>query len=272
MKNKFGLLSSFLIILALLLTAPHLTVSAVSGPNLQIINLSGATFNFTYDQLLAMPKTTVTSDLFCDGSLVTTGEWGGISLNYLLTQAQISSNVMSIDFIATDNYHVSIPISLAVQPQIIIAYDKNNQTLNEGLRLILPGINGPTWIASISSIGMSTVQVADPSAAGAASGGIPPVIPYPSDVANESTTQQQASQPTPPIQQIQPSPTATTSPAGASNPYQAKSAVQPSSPQNQGLSIVLLTAFALLVVSFAIVYITARRRRSASVANSDLGS
>ena len=130
MKNKFGLLTSFLIILGLLLTTPHLTVSAVSGPNLQITNLSGATFNFTYDQLLAMPKTTVNSDLFCDGSLVTTGDWGGINLSYLLNLAQISSDVLSVDFSATDNYRVSIPISLAVQPQVIIAYDKNNETLN----------------------------------------------------------------------------------------------------------------------------------------------
>ena len=272
MKNKNSLLLSFLIILALLLTTLHLTVSAASGPNLQIINLSGDTFNFTYDQLLAMPKTTVTSDLFCDGNLVTTGDWGGISLSYLLIQAQISPDVKSVDFNATDNYQVSIPLSLAVQPQIIIAYDKNNQILNEGLRLVLPGINGPTWIASISSIGMSTVPVADPSPAVIASDRIPQVIPYFGDVVNGSTSQQPAGQPTPTILQNQPSPTATTSPVNSSDLDQEKSAIQPSGLQNSLSSVLLPATFALLIASFVVVYITVRKRRSASMVNSDLDS
>jgi DMSO/TMAO reductase YedYZ molybdopterin-dependent catalytic subunit len=262
MKNKLSLFLFFLITLALLQTTLHFTVSASTGPNLQITNLSGATFNFTCDQLLAMPKTTVTSDLFCNNVLKTTGDWGGISLSYLLNQAQISPDVLSLDFNATDNYQVSIPISLALQPQTIIAYEKNNQALNEGLRLILPGINGPLWIASISSIGMSTVQVANLPPAGTANGGIP-LIPYPSDIPNESTSQQQAGQPTPPNPQNQPSPTATTPPTDTSSPYQAKSAVQPSSPQKVLFTMVFPIAFALFFVSFAVVYITVRRRNSA---------
>ena len=261
MKNKLGLFTVFLVILALLLTTPHLTVSAVSGPNLQITNLSGATFNFTYDQLLAMPKTIVTSDLFCNGALKTTGDWGGISLSYLLAQAQISPDVLSLDFNATDNYQVSIPISLAMQPQIIIAYDKNNQTLNEGLRLILPGINGPSWIASISSVGMSTIQVADLPPVGTATGGIPP-IPFPRGTPKESISQQQTGQPTPTNPQNQPSPTATTPPVDTSSPFQAKSAVQPLSPQNRLSAIALPTAVALFLVLLAIVYIAVRRRNS----------
>ncbi len=266
MKNKLSLFPFFLIILVLLMATPQLTVSANSGPNLQITNLSGTTFNFTYDQLLAMPKTTVTSDLLCDGVQKATGDWGGVSLNYLLTQAQISPDVLSVDFNATDHYRTSIPISLAMQPQIIIAYDLNNQTLNEGLRLILPGINGPLWIASISSIGMSAIQVADLPPVGIAIGGIPP-IPFPRGIPNESTSQQQVGQPTPIVPQNQPTPTATTSPTDTSGSYQAKPAVQTSNPQNRLSTIVLPIALALLFVSLAAVYITVRRRRKASVVN-----
>jgi hypothetical protein len=262
MKSKLCF-TFFLIILALILPPPHSTVSATSGPNLQITNLSGATFNFTYDQLLAMPKTTVTSDLFCNGILKTTGDSDGVSLNYLLAQAQISPDVLSLDFNATDNYHVSIPINLAIQPQIIIAYDKNNQPLSEGLRLILPGINGLVWIASISSMGMSTIQIADLPPKGSATGGIP-AMPYPSYIPNESTYKQQASKPTPTIQQNQPSPT-TTPPANASNPDKAKPAVQPSNPQNPLPTIVLPIAFVLLSVSLVAVYTTVRRRRKVFV-------
>jgi DMSO/TMAO reductase YedYZ molybdopterin-dependent catalytic subunit len=264
MKNKLSLFPFFLIILTLLLTTTHSIVLANSDPNLQIINLSGATFNFSYDQLLAMPKTTVTSDLFCNGVLKTTGDWGGVSLNYLLTQAQISPDVLSIDFNATDNYRTSIPISLAMTPQIIIAYDKNNQPLNEGLRLILPGINGPVWIASISSIAMSSEQVANPPSANTADNGVP-VIPLPSYTPNELTPQQQTRQPTPTILQNQPTQT-TTLPANTNSPSQAKAAVQPSSHQNQLLAIVLPFAFALLVFSLTAVF-KIKRTRNASAAN-----
>jgi DMSO/TMAO reductase YedYZ molybdopterin-dependent catalytic subunit len=215
-----------------------------------------------------MPKTTVTSDLFCNGALKTTGDWGGVSLSYLLTQAQISPDVLSLDFDATDNYCVSIPVSLAMQPQIIIAYDKNNEPLIEGLRLILPGINGPLWIASISSIGMNTVQVADQPFTSTATGtvGIIPPMPYSRDAPQESTNQQPAIQPTPANPQNQPSPTSTTPPADTSVLHQANSAVQPSSSLTGLFTIALPTAVALFFALLATVYITVRRRRSASVA------
>jgi hypothetical protein len=50
-------------------------------------------------------------------------------------------------------------LELAVQPQIIIAYEKDNQSLSEGLRIILPGYNGGSWISMISSISMSASTV-----------------------------------------------------------------------------------------------------------------
>jgi DMSO/TMAO reductase YedYZ molybdopterin-dependent catalytic subunit len=43
-----------------------------------------------------------------------------------------------------------------MQPQLIVAYEKDGQPLVEGLRLIVPGANGAAWIAMITSITMST--------------------------------------------------------------------------------------------------------------------
>ena len=71
MKNKLVLFPFFLLILTLLMATPHLTVSANSGSNIQIANLSGAKPSTLHKtNTITMPKTTVTSDLFCDGSLV----------------------------------------------------------------------------------------------------------------------------------------------------------------------------------------------------------
>jgi len=103
-----------------------------------------------------MPKTIVNADLYCDGALAFYGNWSGVLLSYLLTQTQASPEIGSIHFVASDGYRVAIPIDLAIQPQIIIAYEKDGQPLAEGLRLIIPDANGASWIAKIISITMST--------------------------------------------------------------------------------------------------------------------
>jgi DMSO/TMAO reductase YedYZ molybdopterin-dependent catalytic subunit len=156
MKKKYLTQVPIATILALLLVTPIGAVIADNAPSLEITNLSGASYDFSYAQLLAMPKTNVSADLYCDGALVTYGNWGGVLLSYLLTQAQVTSEVCSIHFVASDGYTVAIPIDLAMQPQIIVAYERDSQPLAEGLRLIIPEANGGAWIAMITSITMST--------------------------------------------------------------------------------------------------------------------
>jgi DMSO/TMAO reductase YedYZ molybdopterin-dependent catalytic subunit len=67
----------------------------------------------------------------------------------------------SIDFTAQDGYKVSIPIETALQPNIIIAYQKDGTPLAETHRLVLPQNNGNLWISMITSIslGMGTDAV-----------------------------------------------------------------------------------------------------------------
>jgi DMSO/TMAO reductase YedYZ molybdopterin-dependent catalytic subunit len=139
----------------ILLLNPIGTALADNAPSLEIGNLSGDSYVFSYAQLLEMPKTIVYAELYCDGALSTYGNWSGVRLSYLLTQAQSTPEVDSILFVASDGYRVAIPINLAMQPQIIIAYEKDGQPLPEGLRLIIPGANGGAWIAMITTITMS---------------------------------------------------------------------------------------------------------------------
>jgi DMSO/TMAO reductase YedYZ molybdopterin-dependent catalytic subunit len=103
--------------------------------------------------------TNTSATLYCYGNIVTGGNWGGVSLGYLLQQTGMEPASASIDFIAIDGYRVSIPLWLAMQAQVIIAYQKDDLPLSEGLRLVLPGENGNLWIKSISTIAMSTVEV-----------------------------------------------------------------------------------------------------------------
>jgi len=189
MKNKLQLTCVIAVILGLLLTTATGPVLADTGSNLEITNKSGTIFDFTYEEVLAMPKTTVNADLYCDGSLATYGNWTGVLLSYLLTQAQLTPEVGSVDFIASDGYKVSIPIDLAMEPQIIIAYEQNGKPLSEGLRLIVPGANGATWIAKITSITMNTSGAAYPEAIGVGGGKINDLASAQSNKTQQSTTQ-----------------------------------------------------------------------------------
>jgi DMSO/TMAO reductase YedYZ molybdopterin-dependent catalytic subunit len=155
---KFLLIFAFLTILLISITP---AIAATTG-TLEITDLSNVKYDFTYQQLSEMPKTNVYAELYCYGNMVTLGDWSGVQLSYLLEQINDSSNVNSIQFVASDSYKVAIPISTAMAPETIIAYQKDGVLLSEGLRLILPGYNGASWIAQIVSITLSTNEAATP--------------------------------------------------------------------------------------------------------------
>ena len=122
---------------------------------LQVTNLSGDTVSFAYDRLWEMPAATVDAELDCDNALVALGPWSGVSLSDLLQQAGLDSAVAWVNFRAQDGYAVSIPLSEALNQNVIIAYETDGSPLPEVLRLVLPGENGDNWINKITSITMS---------------------------------------------------------------------------------------------------------------------
>jgi DMSO/TMAO reductase YedYZ molybdopterin-dependent catalytic subunit len=222
-------------------------VKADASYNLKITNLEGTTFSFTGEQLLAMPQTVVHADLLCYGSLVTSGNWGGVALSYLLNLTQATPEVLSLGFVASDGYFVNIPIDLAMQSQIIIAYELNNESLTQGLRLVLPGYNGAAWIAMITSISMSTSETQYP---------IPNTpesrIPIPSGTPQTSLPQQA----TAPPQQATPqnsSSIQTTAPANVTNPNQPASTPQLSNNEGNGSQVVFFYSMASALVIVLIV-------------------
>jgi hypothetical protein len=259
MKKKHTTLILIVTTLVLLLLNPIGSALADNAPNLEIVNLSGVSYVFSYAQLLEMPKTIVYAELYCDGALAAYGNWSGVLLSYLLTQAQATPEVGSIQFVASDGYGVAIPISLAMQPQIIIAYERDGQPLTEGLRLIIPGANGGAWIAMITSVTMSTSGADAP--AGVSVGGVK---------ANSVLPQSSTTQTLPSKQQVpQPQPSAENSssirkaaPANVTHPYQ-----QAINPQVNNQSLDLQTMIVYLIggacaISFAATaYVALRLKR-----------
>jgi len=146
-------------IIAIILTTT--TTATATTNTLEITNLSSKTYTFTEEQLKEMPQTTIFAALYCYGSLVTSGVWSGVQFNYLLTQTNVTSEVHSIQLLASDGYRVTLPIELTIASNTIIAYQKDGEPL-EGLRLVLPGYNGASWISQILTINMSSVEVSAP--------------------------------------------------------------------------------------------------------------
>jgi hypothetical protein len=122
------------------------------------VDLHGAVdnpFSFTLDDLKAMPQTTVDSVLLCDGAYVTSGDWKGVELGYLLDQAGVQEGVQSVIFYASDGYSSNLPISASSNEKIIIAYELDGKPLQETLRLVVPEANGEFWIAYLTTIDVS---------------------------------------------------------------------------------------------------------------------
>ncbi|MCW4004079.1 MAG: molybdopterin-dependent oxidoreductase [Candidatus Bathyarchaeota archaeon] len=165
-------------------------------PFLKVTNTDGTTITLPPDYLLTLPKTTVYAELYCYGNLVTDGYWGGVKLTDLISQAGgLDENVDSIYFEAQDGYKVHIPIKTAVREDVLVAYEKDGAPLPEGLRLVIPNANGNLWIALITSMTMSTLQIPEGRSSGTDSS--PLSIPF-------TPSQQASTQPQP---QVQPTPT-----------------------------------------------------------------
>lgn len=105
---------------------------------------------------MALPKTTVTAEIYCYGIPVTGGTWGGVVLSELLNQTGFDPGVASLSFAAQDGYKVSIPIADALRSDVILAYEKDGSPLTETLRLVVPYANGNMWINMVTSITMSS--------------------------------------------------------------------------------------------------------------------
>jgi DMSO/TMAO reductase YedYZ molybdopterin-dependent catalytic subunit len=265
MKKNYCVLALIATIFGILLVAPIGSIAiADSVSNLEIVTLSGASHVFTYSQLLDMPKTIVNADLFCNGALVTYGNWGGVPVSYLLMQADANaSEVGSVQFVASDGYQVTIPIKLAMDPQIIVAYELDGKSLVEGLRLIIPGANGAAWIAEIISITVSTSGADYPSSVS--------VSPFGAVKANNLAPTQNSTTP-PSLTQlpasVQPQPSTPenssgaqkASPTNVAQPNQL-AANLPSSSESLNLQTILYVIGVICTISLSAAYLAFRHKR-----------
>ncbi|MGA2386597.1 MAG: molybdopterin-dependent oxidoreductase [Candidatus Bathyarchaeia archaeon] len=246
----------FLTLFGLLLITPIGKAAAQTDNSLQVTNTENATASYTDNQLLAMPQTTVYDDCYCTGGSITSVEWVGVSLYYLLQQAGLDSTVASVDFQASDGNSASLPLQEAIQANVIVAYEVDGSPLS-GLRLVVPGENENVWLAPLTSITMSTTvtQSATYSSKTAV------VVPSPPPIGQSSTQQTPVqSQPTA-TPQNQNSPEPAASPSNVTQPGQK--AAEPKVSAGTGFpSAALYVLAAVAAVALAAAGYTAYKRKS----------
>lgn len=161
-KRLFIFISITMLLLCLILTSfsfSIFTVRASSSDSSWQLSVNGLVNNpstFTLTDLEAMPQTNVSAELYCVDfpfTVVTSGNWVGVKLSTLLSEAGgIQPGAIKIAFHANDGYSTDLTIEAAKSDNIILAYAKDNSSLNEVLRLVVPGHWGYKWIAQVVNI------------------------------------------------------------------------------------------------------------------------
>ena len=243
---------------------PISKVSASEQWNLQVNNARTSVV-YSLDQLMAMPLTTVNANLSCYGSPVANGVWSGISLSYLLEQTGLDPNTLSINFLAQDGYAVSLPLDVAMQPDVIISYQLNGTSLPETLRLVLPEYNGNMWISLITSITLSASQAQSSSSGTEATIPNPPVwasLPSPSvEIQNTSQKNETIIVPTSTPTNINPT-------TQLIQPTQKVAVQQGSNSKGLSLPVEVVYGFALgVTVAFVVIALVFTRKRKTHVSS-----
>jgi DMSO/TMAO reductase YedYZ molybdopterin-dependent catalytic subunit len=111
--------------------------------------------NLTFDDLLAMPRSTVYAELYCVGgptTILEKGSWTGVRLGLMLEEAGVLPEAVKVAFYADDGFATDLTVVTAMRQDIILAYERDGEPLPETLRLVVPGKWGYKWIRGVTHI------------------------------------------------------------------------------------------------------------------------
>ena len=129
--------------------------SSGSEWQLTVTGLVENPLNISLTEIRAMPQTIVNAVLICVGppaGLVTEGNWVGVRLGFLLETADVSPDAVKVAFYASDGFSTDSSLETAMREDVILAYEKDGETLSEMLRLVVPGKYGYKWISQVAMI------------------------------------------------------------------------------------------------------------------------
>jgi hypothetical protein len=123
---------------------------------LRIDGLVENPMNFTYENITSFPQVSDVVTLKCVAGPQGTANWTGVRLKALLDMVGILEGALEVVFFAEDGYSSSLTIADATSPDVILAYEMNEETLpvDHGYpaRLVVPGKYGYKWVKWINHI------------------------------------------------------------------------------------------------------------------------
>lgn len=134
------------------------------GWELRVEGLVERPFSLTYEELKAMPWVEEYITLECisnrvGGDLISNAKWRGVPLKDLLERAGLRNGVVDIASFADDGYSESIPLEMALEPQVLVAYLMNGELLDSThgfpARIVIPGLYGEKstkWLTKLEAV------------------------------------------------------------------------------------------------------------------------
>ncbi|UCH69726.1 MAG: molybdopterin-dependent oxidoreductase [Candidatus Bathyarchaeota archaeon] len=111
--------------------------------------------NLTFEELVAMPRSTVDAELICvdaPAHVLAKRNWTGVRLGAILERAEVSSEAVKIAFYAADGFSTDLTVTTAMREDVVLAYETDGEPLPEKLRLVVPGKWGYKWISQLVHI------------------------------------------------------------------------------------------------------------------------
>ena len=139
------------------LAMPSDVLSAAGDSEWSLIvdGLVESPLTLTFDDLVAMPTTTVNAELYCVGLPTTPlaeGDWTGVRLGHLLEEAGVLPEAVKVAFYADDGFSTDLPLTTAMRDDIILAYEGEPLSERDKVRLVVPCMWGYKWIANPTHI------------------------------------------------------------------------------------------------------------------------
>jgi len=135
--------------------APAPAAAGDSEWTLIVDGLVQSPLSLTFDDLVAMPTSTVYAQLYCVGLPTTPlaeGDWTGVRLGHLLEEAGVSPEAVKVAFYADDGFTTDLTLITAMRHDIILAYERDGEPLTEEVRLVVPCKWGYKWITDPTHI------------------------------------------------------------------------------------------------------------------------
>ncbi|HMM41848.1 MAG TPA: molybdopterin-dependent oxidoreductase, partial [Thermomicrobiales bacterium] len=118
----------------------------------------------SYADLAGFPAVQQQTTLTCisnkiGGDLISNGDWAGVRLADLLARAGVSPDVRDVALYAADGYTESLPLPVAMDPDVLLAVQLDGKPLNRAhgapARLVVPGkygIKNVKWVERIELV------------------------------------------------------------------------------------------------------------------------